>query len=212
MDFGEAMPSLAPKCKGGLARAAGKPWSHLRLLLDRVKDPGARDWYLAVAVREGWSREALGHMIEGQLHMSPENCQAEGANHLIHSREADDGRPVSRCPEKFTKTRFLVFITRKCGASVGYHTQGTCLKTGLLRRTGQTNTSEYSAATNLFPWHYTCFRIGTEVWPTAECNYIFRPGPAETIAKDSGGPGLTAESLLTNSRACKVRVVFLRLG
>jgi predicted nuclease of restriction endonuclease-like (RecB) superfamily len=49
-------------------RVALLPWGHLRLLLDRVKDPEARDWYLAVAVREGWSRDAFGHMIGGQLH------------------------------------------------------------------------------------------------------------------------------------------------
>jgi predicted nuclease of restriction endonuclease-like (RecB) superfamily len=49
-------------------RVALLPWGHLRLLLDRVKEPEARDWYLVVAVREGWSRDALGHMIEGQLH------------------------------------------------------------------------------------------------------------------------------------------------
>ena len=36
-------------------------------LLDRVKEPVARDWYLAAAVRAGWNRDALGHMIEGQL-------------------------------------------------------------------------------------------------------------------------------------------------
>ncbi|MFL6306030.1 MAG: DUF1016 N-terminal domain-containing protein [Candidatus Sulfotelmatobacter sp.] len=41
-------------------RVALLPWRHLRLLLDRVKQPGARNWYLAVAV--------LGHMIQGQLH------------------------------------------------------------------------------------------------------------------------------------------------
>ena len=29
------------------------PRGHLRLLLDRVKEPEARDWYLQVAVREG---------------------------------------------------------------------------------------------------------------------------------------------------------------
>lgn len=49
-------------------RVALLPWGHLRLLLDRVKDPVARNWYLGAAVREGWSREALGHMIEGQLY------------------------------------------------------------------------------------------------------------------------------------------------
>ena len=48
-------------------RVALLPWGHLRLLLDRVKDPTQRDWYLSAAVREGWNREALGHMIEGHL-------------------------------------------------------------------------------------------------------------------------------------------------
>lgn len=43
------------------------PWGHLRLLLDRVKDPTARDWYLRVAVREGWSRDMLSQGIAGAL-------------------------------------------------------------------------------------------------------------------------------------------------
>jgi predicted nuclease of restriction endonuclease-like (RecB) superfamily len=49
-------------------RVALLPWGHIRLLLDRVKDPESRDWYLGAAVREGWSRDALGHMIDGRLH------------------------------------------------------------------------------------------------------------------------------------------------
>lgn len=44
------------------------PWGHLRLLLDRVKEPAARDWYLRAAVRDGWNRDVLGHMIEGKLY------------------------------------------------------------------------------------------------------------------------------------------------
>ena len=55
-------PGIVPQ------RVALLPWGHLRLLLDRVKDPAARDWYLGAAVREGWNRDALGHMIEGQLY------------------------------------------------------------------------------------------------------------------------------------------------
>ena len=55
-------PEIVPQ------RVALLPWGHLRLLLDRVKDPAARDWYLRAAVREGWNRDALGHMIEGQLY------------------------------------------------------------------------------------------------------------------------------------------------
>ena len=55
-------PELVPQ------RVALLPWGHIRLLLDRVKDPVARDWYLGTAVREGWSREVLGHVVEGQLY------------------------------------------------------------------------------------------------------------------------------------------------
>ncbi len=55
-------PEIAPQ------RVAQLPWGHLRLLLDRVKDTAARDWYLEAAVREGWNRELLGHVIEGQLY------------------------------------------------------------------------------------------------------------------------------------------------
>ncbi len=55
-------PEIVPQ------RVALLPWGHIRLLLDRVKDPAVRDWYLGAAVREGWSRDALGHVIEGRLY------------------------------------------------------------------------------------------------------------------------------------------------
>ncbi len=55
-------PAIVPQ------RVALLPWGHLRLLLDRVKEPAAREWYLAAAMREGWNRDALGHMIEGKLY------------------------------------------------------------------------------------------------------------------------------------------------
>lgn len=49
-------------------RVALLPWGHLRLLLDRVKEPVVRGWYLRAAVQEGWTRDALGHMIAGDLY------------------------------------------------------------------------------------------------------------------------------------------------
>ena len=55
-------PEIVPQ------RVALLPWGHIRLLLDRVKEPAARDWCLRAAVREGWSRDALGHVIDGNLH------------------------------------------------------------------------------------------------------------------------------------------------
>jgi predicted nuclease of restriction endonuclease-like (RecB) superfamily len=48
-------------------RVALLPWGHLRLLLDRVKEPNARQWYLQAALQHGWSRDVLAHMIGGQV-------------------------------------------------------------------------------------------------------------------------------------------------
>jgi predicted nuclease of restriction endonuclease-like (RecB) superfamily len=55
-------PEIVPQ------RVALVPWGHLRLLLDKVKDREAREWYLGATVREGWNRDTLGHMIEGKLY------------------------------------------------------------------------------------------------------------------------------------------------
>ncbi|RZU29736.1 uncharacterized protein DUF1016 [Edaphobacter modestus] len=38
------------------------------VLLDRVKEGEAREWYLRGALQNGWSRNVLVHMISGQLH------------------------------------------------------------------------------------------------------------------------------------------------
>ncbi len=55
-------PQIVPQ------RVALLPWGHLRLLLDRVKEPAVRDWYLAASVEYGWSRNILAHMLKGNLH------------------------------------------------------------------------------------------------------------------------------------------------
>ena len=55
-------PSIVPQ------RVALLPWGHLRLLLDRVKEPETRQWYLQAALEYGWSRDVLTHMITGRLH------------------------------------------------------------------------------------------------------------------------------------------------
>lgn len=48
--------------------AAQLPWGHLMRLLDRVKDPGEREWYMRETLRQGWSRNVLDHQIDGRLH------------------------------------------------------------------------------------------------------------------------------------------------
>jgi predicted nuclease of restriction endonuclease-like (RecB) superfamily len=44
------------------------PWGHNVRLLDAVKEPKAREWYLRQAVQNGWSRNVLVHQVEGGLY------------------------------------------------------------------------------------------------------------------------------------------------
>ncbi len=44
------------------------PWGHLRVLLDQLKDPALREWYLRAAVEYGWSRNVLVLQIKSRLH------------------------------------------------------------------------------------------------------------------------------------------------
>jgi predicted nuclease of restriction endonuclease-like (RecB) superfamily len=39
--------------------AAQIPWFHNCLLLDKVKDPGKREWYIRQTIENGWSRSVL---------------------------------------------------------------------------------------------------------------------------------------------------------
>lgn len=44
------------------------PWSHVVTLLDKVKEPVARDWYAAKSLEHGWSRNTLAMQIDTQAH------------------------------------------------------------------------------------------------------------------------------------------------
>ncbi len=48
--------------------AAQLPWGHLMVLLDRVPDQQARDWYAAQAVEHGWSRAIMTNHIAADRH------------------------------------------------------------------------------------------------------------------------------------------------
>ncbi|WP_216322754.1 PDDEXK nuclease domain-containing protein [Deinococcus aestuarii] len=43
------------------------PWGHNIALMQKVKDPGQREWYARATVEHGWSRNVLIHQIEGRL-------------------------------------------------------------------------------------------------------------------------------------------------
>ncbi|HEY8651627.1 MAG TPA: PDDEXK nuclease domain-containing protein [Dermatophilaceae bacterium] len=42
------------------------PWGHVRVLLDKLDEPDARDWYALAAVAGGWSRNVLLNQIKGR--------------------------------------------------------------------------------------------------------------------------------------------------
>ena len=44
------------------------PWGHIRVLLDEVDDPRARDWYAASAIGHGWSENVLLNQIMAGAH------------------------------------------------------------------------------------------------------------------------------------------------
>lgn len=48
--------------------AAQIPWFHNCLILDKVKDPVQRKWYIRATVEHGWSRAVLVHQIESNVY------------------------------------------------------------------------------------------------------------------------------------------------
>ena len=44
------------------------PWGHNILLMEKVKDPPARLWYMRQTIEQGWGRNALAAMIKGKAY------------------------------------------------------------------------------------------------------------------------------------------------
>jgi predicted nuclease of restriction endonuclease-like (RecB) superfamily len=62
--FAEAWPE-----KSFVQQVVGQiPWGHNLRILDLLKIPGEREWYIRQAVKHGWSRNVLVHQIESGLH------------------------------------------------------------------------------------------------------------------------------------------------
>ena len=81
-------------------RVALLPWGHIRLLLDRVKEPETRDWYLNASAEFGWSRNVLAHMISGGLH-EREGKALTNFKHALPPPDSDLAQQVLRDPYNF---------------------------------------------------------------------------------------------------------------
>ena len=62
--FSEAYPDRE-KVKQLVSRL---PWGHVIRILQRVKEPAVRDWYVAQAIEHGWSRSILELRIDAEEH------------------------------------------------------------------------------------------------------------------------------------------------
>jgi len=62
-DFANAYPE-EPFLQQAVAKI---PWGHNVRILDRVKDPVEREWYIRATMEFGWSRDVLVHQIESGL-------------------------------------------------------------------------------------------------------------------------------------------------
>jgi predicted nuclease of restriction endonuclease-like (RecB) superfamily len=54
--------------RAAIESVASLPWGHNLVLMQKVKEVGARLWYARAALEHGWSRAVLTHQIETQLH------------------------------------------------------------------------------------------------------------------------------------------------
>ncbi len=76
------------------------PWGHIRSLIDKVKDPAARDWYVRNTLEHGWSRNTL------ELHIDRHLFQAQGGSQTTFSRtlpvpQSDLAQQLIKDPYKF---------------------------------------------------------------------------------------------------------------
>ena len=62
--FAEACPD-AEKVKQLVSQL---PWGHVIRLLQRVKEPEVREWYIRESIEHGWSRSILELQIDGRAH------------------------------------------------------------------------------------------------------------------------------------------------
>ena len=94
--FAEAYPDAAI-----VQQVAGQiPWFHNCTLLDKVKDPQERLWYIQQTIQQGWSRSALIHQLERGIYQR----QGEATTNFqatLPQPQSDLAQQVLRDPYNF---------------------------------------------------------------------------------------------------------------
>lgn len=98
---GETVPQLVAQI----------PWGHNTVLMEKVKDPKEREWYMQQTLEQGWSRSVLVHQIESNLYARQVNrIKSHNFDKVLPS-------PQSELVEQSLKDPYILdFLTLKQGA------------------------------------------------------------------------------------------------
>lgn len=115
--FAEAYPN-----EQFVQQAAGQiPWFHNCMLLDRVKDPEERLWYIQQTIQHGWSRSVLTQRVESGLYRRQGGGVLTNFSETLPQPQSDLAQQILRDPYNFD---FL---------SLGNEAQERELETALIR-------------------------------------------------------------------------------
>lgn len=80
--------------------AAQIPWFHNCVLIDRIKDPAQRQWYIGKTIEHGWSRNVLVHQIESDLY-SRQGSAITNFSETLPKPQSELAREVLKDPYNF---------------------------------------------------------------------------------------------------------------
>ncbi len=83
------------------AAAAQIPWGHNMIILDRVKDPNQRLWYVGQTIENGWSRSMLEHWIESNIYKR-QGKAVTNFKQTLPSPQSDLAEQVLKDPYNFS--------------------------------------------------------------------------------------------------------------
>ena len=89
-----------PEGSVGQQLAAQLPWFHSCTLVQKVKDPGERDWYAQACIEHGWSRNVLEMQIETGLY-GRQGGATTNFERTLPSPQSDLARETLKDPYNF---------------------------------------------------------------------------------------------------------------
>lgn len=101
--FAEAFPK-APIAKQPVSQL---PWGQIIRLLQMVKEPAARDFYIRETIAHGWSRNVLEMQIQNQLHLRTGKAQNNFAL-TMPPADSDLAAQLFKDPNRFSTLRLLI--------------------------------------------------------------------------------------------------------